>query len=373
LSPRMIPTTWPALILLVALIQIPAGWIATNDKAMTLILQGKPAEAVALYERVLKASPNFGDGHVALAEAHSAIAARMSAASQAAARRQHFETAAAHYERGIQLGAERSIVAMKDLVDVYRKDGLNRLPDAEKYARQLVSARPASVVWHNMLAEVLIEEARFADAVDVLHRAVAVVDPADRVTLGATMINTLINNPQIAGAQARPLVEDSLAIFDRALKDKPNDRDLHKFRSGALLMMAERVETNPAKQKALKAESDRAFDKFRDLNPNKEPAPAPFVPPPAWETNLRKAVDLWDGVRTQKSVPVADARRFLNEASGLLDEAMKLKPDYMDAMVFKGLVLKELAARETDPQRAKALLAEADRFAARAKVLREKK
>jgi tetratricopeptide (TPR) repeat protein len=369
----MIPTAWSVLGLLAVLIQTPAGWNETSDKALTLILQGKPAEAVTLYERVLKASPDFGDGHIALAEAHAAVAETLTKAPQAAARRRHLETAATHYRRGIELGAARSLVALKDLVDIYRKDGLNQPAEAEKVARQLVAARPTSVVWHNTLAEILIENRRYADAVAVLHQAVAAVDPDDRVTLGATMVNTLITTPEIAGPQARTLAEDGLAIFDQALKQRPADRDLYMFRSGALKMLAERVVTNPAKQKALLAEADRAFDKFRDLNPNKEVAPPPFVPPAAWETNVMKAASLWDSIRTQKSVPVADALRFLNEASGLLDEAMKLKPDYMEAMVYKGLVLKEIAARETKPQRAKALLAEADRFSARAKALREKK
>jgi hypothetical protein len=39
--------------------------------------------------------------------------------------------------------------------------------------------------------------------------------------------------------------------------------------------------------------------------------------------------------------------------------------------VYKTLILKQLAARETNPARAKALLAEADQFSERANKLRE--
>ena len=66
-------------------------------------------------------------------------------------------------------------------------------------------------------------------------------------------------------------------------------------------------------------------------------------------------------------------RKLLNEASALLDEALKLRPNYMEAMVYKGVVLKQLAARERDPKRAAALRAEADRFAEQAKKLRSSK
>jgi hypothetical protein len=52
---------------------------------------------------------------------------------------------------------------------------------------------------------------------------------------------------------------------------------------------------------------------------------------------------------------------------------LKLKPDYLDAIVFKSLVLRLEATRYgKDPARAKALMAEADRLRDRAMELRKR-
>jgi len=367
-------TLMPLLVLLVSLTQTPAGWENTSTKGAELILQGKASEAVTLFEKVVRTSPDFADGHLRLADAHVAVAESIKdrGASQAAARRQHLETAATHYKRAIELGSVREVIAKKSLVDLYRKDGLNQLDEAEKYARQLLGVRPQSVVWHHLLAEVLIDERRYDEAATVLHKAVPQVDEKDRALLAMTMIDAMIKTPEITGASARTLAEDSLAIVDRALKAPSPDRQLYAVRSGALKMLADRVEQNPAKKKALLADSDLAFDKFRELAGPAPPEPPP-APPTAWELNQMKASTLWDQVRTQKSLPAADAQRLLNEASALLDEALKLKPDYVDSLVFKSLVLKEQAAREPNPQKAKALLAEADTFTARAKAILAKR
>ena len=110
----------PIVLLVLALVQAPSDWDDTSEKAWRLILQGKPAEAVTLFETVIRASPNFADRHLELAQAHLAVAETLKerGASQAAVQRRHLQTAATHYRRAIDLGSSRAIVAMKDLVDV---------------------------------------------------------------------------------------------------------------------------------------------------------------------------------------------------------------------------------------------------------------
>ena len=82
---------------------------------------------------------------------------------------------------------------------------------------------------------------------------------------------------------------------------------------------------------------------------------------------------LWDMVSRNKTLPREVSAKLLAEAVVALDGALKVKPDYMEALVYKSLVLRLQAERvEQDPARAKALIAEADRLAALAKKLQGK-
>jgi tetratricopeptide (TPR) repeat protein len=139
----MLPVLAPFLALLV-FAQAPAGWNDIQARGSRLLLEGKSAEAIALYEKVLQASPDFDEALYALAEAHELAAAHLEpqGASEVASRRRHLEAAAGHYRRVIDLRSSHAPMAMKSLAVVYGKDGLNRLADAERFARQLVQARP---------------------------------------------------------------------------------------------------------------------------------------------------------------------------------------------------------------------------------------
>ena len=82
---------------------------------------------------------------------------------------------------------------------------------------------------------------------------------------------------------------------------------------------------------------------------------------------------LWDMVSRSKTLAREVSARLLAEAIVAFDGALKVKPEYIEALVYKSLVLRLQAERvEQDPARAKALIAEADRLAAKAKKLRGK-
>lgn len=79
---------------------------------------------------------------------------------------------------------------------------------------------------------------------------------------------------------------------------------------------------------------------------------------------------LWEVVNRTPDMPRDAARRILADASAALDDAIKLKPEYVEALMYKSLVVRLQATRvEQDAARRKALLAEADRLAERAKAL----
>ena len=56
-----------------------------------------------------------------------------------------------------------------------------------------------------------------------------------------------------------------------------------------------------------------------------------------------------------------------------MKKALQIKPDYMEALVYKNLLLRLSANLEKDPARQKALLSEADQLRDKATALRKQK
>jgi len=262
----MLPVLAPFLALLV-LAQAPAGWNDIHARGSRLLLEGKSAEAIALYEKVLQASPNFDEALYALAEAHELAAAHLKpqGASEVASRRRHLEAAAGHYRRVIDLRSSHAPMAMKSLAVVYGKDGLNRLADAERFARQLVQARPNSVVWHVMLARVIFDQGRDADATDVLHRARTAVQAGDRNMFAMALTETVVERSALSPPLARILVDDALALADLGLKSDPDNRDLLMTKAAAFELLATRIEADPKRREAFKKEASSVFDRFHEI------------------------------------------------------------------------------------------------------------
>jgi len=80
---------------------------------------------------------------------------------------------------------------------------------------------------------------------------------------------------------------------------------------------------------------------------------------------------LWEIVSKNKDLPRPVAARLLSEATASFDAALKIRPAFVEAIVYKSIVLRLQAERvEQDAARRKALQAEADRLAEQARKLR---
>jgi tetratricopeptide (TPR) repeat protein len=85
--------------------------------------------------------------------------------------------------------------------------------------------------------------------------------------------------------------------------------------------------------------------------------------PATAEQRYQMGAGLWDIVSHDPKLARTDAQKLLAEAVAVLDEALTLKPDYREALVFKKLVLDLQATRvEQDATRIKALRAEIERL-----------
>jgi tetratricopeptide (TPR) repeat protein len=81
----------------------------------------------------------------------------------------------------------------------------------------------------------------------------------------------------------------------------------------------------------------------------------------------------WDNA--QHNVALKDSEKRDNVEKGLaaVDKALQIRPDYMEAMVYKGLLLRTQAPLEKDPAKQQALLKEANLLHDKAEDLRKKK
>jgi tetratricopeptide (TPR) repeat protein len=85
------------------------------------------------------------------------------------------------------------------------------------------------------------------------------------------------------------------------------------------------------------------------------------------------AVFFWDKVNKDFRLRDAEKRDFLNRGMEAANKALELNPNYIDALVYKGLILRSQALLEKDTATQNALLTEAKQISERVDVLRKKK
>ncbi len=81
----------------------------------------------------------------------------------------------------------------------------------------------------------------------------------------------------------------------------------------------------------------------------------------------------WDKAFRDNRLKEAEKKDFVNKGIQAVDHALQIKPDYAEAMVYKGLLLRLEANLEKDPAKQQALLKEADAVRDKAQELRKQK
>jgi tetratricopeptide (TPR) repeat protein len=85
------------------------------------------------------------------------------------------------------------------------------------------------------------------------------------------------------------------------------------------------------------------------------------------------ATQYWDQAYRGVGVNDADKRTYVQKGLGAIDTAIKLKPDYVEAIVYKNLLLRSQALLERDPARQQALIKQADTLRDQAEEIRKRK
>jgi len=81
----------------------------------------------------------------------------------------------------------------------------------------------------------------------------------------------------------------------------------------------------------------------------------------------------WDKAYRDATLKEPQKKEFLQKGIEAVDQAIKIKPDYMEALVYKGLLLRLEANLEKDPKKQQELLKEATTLRDKAEDLRKKK
>jgi tetratricopeptide (TPR) repeat protein len=81
----------------------------------------------------------------------------------------------------------------------------------------------------------------------------------------------------------------------------------------------------------------------------------------------------WDNAQHNVALKDAEKRASVEKGLAAVDKALQIRPDYMEAMVYKGLLLRTQAPLEKDPAKQQALLKEANLLHDKAEDLRKKK
>jgi tetratricopeptide (TPR) repeat protein len=85
------------------------------------------------------------------------------------------------------------------------------------------------------------------------------------------------------------------------------------------------------------------------------------------------ATQYWDQAFRGSGVTEAEKRTYVDNGIKAIDEAIRIRPDYVEAIVYKNLLLRLQANLETNPARQQALIRQADVLRDQAEEIRKKK
>jgi tetratricopeptide (TPR) repeat protein len=179
-------------------------------------------------------------------------------------------------------------------------------------------------------------------------------DPARAEPVVQRMIQLDPSDPENYFALAK-IYEDAGAyenaedILNKAKEAKPSDPAVYMTLAGYYKRQGQ-------VDKMIKATEDRA-------------AKEPNNP----EAHYTVATFYWDEAFRNTTLKENEKRDYVQRGIGAIDQALKLKPDYTEALVYKGLLLRVQANLEKDPNKQQALIKEATQLRDKAEDLRKKK
>lgn len=179
----------------------------------------------------------------------------------------------------------------------------------------------------------------------------------------------------------REMGELATQAFEKYLEDYPDDEKVRDYLIStyvntkkydqALAYLEKQAKANPdnaalqASQVRLLIESDRlprAAEVARNM-PDGQPKA---------EALYSIGVSTWDKSFHGADLPMEERQRFVDLGLASMDQALKINPEYFEALVYNNLLFREKAKMELDGTRRLEYIAKADEFVTKAKAVRKK-
>lgn len=177
--------------------------------------------------------------------------------------------------------------------------------------------------------------------------------------------------------------EKSEPLVQRLIEANPSDANNYYvlgkvYEDGAKMPEAEQAYLKAAAIKADNPEPYQYLSGFYDRQGDWEKAVgamrqrAQYDPnnPEAWH---QMAVWLWAKVDKDYELSSAEKRTFIEQGVQAEDKALAINPDYLEALVYKGILLRQQALIEKDRAKIAALIREADQLQQRAIAIQKAK
>ena len=204
----------------------PPGWESIVSRTTDLMIAGKDAEVIAIYEGWVAKHPTFADAHLMLGGAHESLAKKIrlgDAPGGAAAAIKHWETAAAQFRKALDLkGPRADFFEYRILIDVYGVLGLDRPDGYDKLVREGVKRYPSEPMAHSYMLTLLasrkepLETAARAARAAIGRGADPLANLAAGLTYAARDFGRLYGE-----SYSVPLLREASALLDEALKLDP--------------------------------------------------------------------------------------------------------------------------------------------------------
>lgn len=179
-------------------------------------------------------------------------------------------------------------------------------------------------------------------------------DPTQQIPIVEQMIKLEPNETSNYFALAK--VYEDMGEYEKAEQELVKAREAKPSDSGVYMQLAGYYNRQGQFDKTIEALTERSR-----REPNN---------PEAFYTI---ATFYWDKAYRDFTLKEPEKRAFVTRGMEAIDKAISIKSDYMEALVYKNLLLRSQALLEKDPKVQQELLKQADRFRDRAQELRKQK
>ncbi len=227
----------------------------------------------------------------------------------------------------------------------------------------------------------LYQEESYAKALPQFQKGIE-LDPGATFAWRSVALSALaLYRPGDAGKQNREYERIAIDALEKYLEDYPDDSKAHEYllsmyvnskqNDKAMAYIDRQIEVNPEKQGELEAmkvailtqsgKLEEAAQLAQRVSPEKRP-----------EMLYSVGVSAWDKVRNDTALDAAAREKMIDLGLSSIKQALDLKPDYFEAMVYYNLLFRQKADVTLDEVKKQEYIALATEWRDKAVALRKK-